>query len=256
MTALPSVHALWIGGALGPIAGACLRSFQRAGHEVVLHVYERPSDVPAGVRCSDAGLIVPRDKIIRCRSKGNYALFSDIFRYRLLSTIDCVYVDCDVLCLRPLSAEAYLFGYEDGHLMNGAVLRLPPDSAMLAALCRWADNPAPIPPWLSKGRLRRLRFQRLFGWRTAVQDLPWGVLGPRAITHVAREMGLDAVAKPIDVFYPVHHSQVPLLLDPGLSVEDLVTPRSLCLHLFNEVLGRFDLSNIPPSSPLGRILAS
>ncbi len=77
-------NAFWIGERLGPMAVACLRFFVRAGHEVVLHVYDEPVDVPEGVTVREAGLLVPADRIFRHQETGSYALFANLFRYKLL----------------------------------------------------------------------------------------------------------------------------------------------------------------------------
>ncbi|MGX8010208.1 hypothetical protein ACVDG8_015210 [Mesorhizobium sp. ORM8.1] len=62
-------------------------------------------------------------------------------------------------------------------------------------------------------------------------------------------------AAPIDVFYPVHYDQVSMLLDPDLSLDDIVTPRTLCIHLFDKVLKeQMKGRAIPAGSPLGQML--
>jgi hypothetical protein len=61
---LPAVHAFWIGGGLGPMHVACLKSFVRIGHRTVLHVYDDPADAPPGIELADAAKILPRDRII------------------------------------------------------------------------------------------------------------------------------------------------------------------------------------------------
>ena len=253
---LMPVHAFWIGPALGPMARACLASFVRAGHPVTLHGYQRPHDLPPGVAFADAARLVPPERIIRHRETGSYALFANVFRYRLLQRYDCLYVDCDVYCLKPVERAAYLLGWEDDVHINGAVLRLPKDSALLRALNAVADDPTPIPPWLPEELQAELRENARQGRPTSVQDMPWGVLGPRAITWLAKDCGVDGEALPAEAFYPLHYTQVHRLLDPELTIEDLVTPRTQCLHLYNEMLHRLDLSAVPPSSPLGRMLAA
>lgn len=48
------INTVWIGKKLGPVHAACLRSFVRHGHDVVLHCFELPEDTPEGVRFFDA----------------------------------------------------------------------------------------------------------------------------------------------------------------------------------------------------------
>lgn len=52
------INSVWIGKKLGPVHAACLRSFVRHGHEVVLHTFERPEDTPDGVKIFDAKLLM------------------------------------------------------------------------------------------------------------------------------------------------------------------------------------------------------
>lgn len=221
---LQPVHALWIGPRLGPVARACLASFVRIGHPVTLHGYQRPHDLPPGVVFSDAARIVPPERIIRHRETGSHALFANIFRYRLLERFDALYVDCDVYCLKPVPVADYLYGWEDETHINGAVLRLPPHSALLRALNAVAAESTPIPPWLPDEVLAELRENARQGRPTSVEDMPWGVLGPRAITWLARHHGVADKALPVEAFYPLHYTQVHRLLDPELAIEDLVTP--------------------------------
>src|SRR5690606_424104 len=88
-----------------------------------------------------------------------------------------------------------------------------------------------------------------------IQDMPWGYTGPRALTWHLYQNQLQMYASPIDDFYPVHWSQTPLLTDPDLSVTDVTTPRTRILHLSNEKIRTTDLTQVPPTSPLGSLLA-
>jgi hypothetical protein len=65
------------------------------------------------------------------------------------------------------------------------------------------------------------------------------------------------------VFYPVAMSHIRLLVDPDLSLEDLITPRTRTVHLWNQLFLKHAsklppniLDNVPPTFPLGRIIAS
>lgn len=65
--------------------------------------------------------------------------------------------------------------------------------------------------------------------------MPWGVLGPAAITWYIREYN-DIDIKPIDVFYPVYYLCISQLLDPNLEITNIITSRTKCIHLYNEKL--------------------
>ncbi len=253
---LPVIHALWVGKNLGKISRCCLRSFALRGHKVLLHAYEEIGDLPDGVQQVDANEIIHNSKIFRHNRTGSYALFSDVFRYELLARTGGIYVDCDVYCLRPtlIPETGYLLGREQDNLINGAVLALPPSSQLLASLLDAAYNPYFIPPWYKKYKKRLLRAKKFLGAGKHVSDMPWGVIGPAAITYFSGLLDLAEYVQPIDVFYPVHYSCVGQLLDPALKIEDLTSSRTQCVHLYNEMLRKMDLEKIPAGCVLAKMI--
>lgn len=251
---LPVINAFWIGPRLGPIHAMCLRSFILAGHRVVLHIYDRPGDVPEGVETADAGLLMPESRVVRYKNNGSPSLFSNLFRLKILESNLGVYVDCDVFCLKPFESRDYLFGFEDDDTLNGAVLGLPRDSEMLAWALEMTRDPHYIAPWLKPRKRRQLRLRKALGLPASLTDYKWGVLGPQAITYFARASGKLHFGVPPDVFYPVHYRRVKTLLDPGLDIADLVTGRTVGIHLYNEMLKSFaGTGGIHGDSPLGQM---
>lgn len=256
MTAkLPDIHALWIGPRLSKISVACLSSFVTAGHRVILHVYDQPDNVPSSIETRDAGLIIPRSQITTHQRTGSYALFSDMFRYRLLQDGADIYVDCDVYCIRPIPHSEYIIGREDDFNLNGAVLALPRNSQILAELCDMATDPHFIAPWLKTKRQRVLRARRVIGFPQHVANMQWGLIGPQALTYYARKFQLEKLASTPDVFYPIDYRRISLLLDPNIKLTDLITKRTLCVHLYNEAL-KGTMENIPKGCPLDEILSN
>lgn len=63
-----TINSLWIGKKLGPIHAACLRSFIRHGHDVVLHAYGKPDDTPEGVRLFDASKLMAEKKFLHTKT--------------------------------------------------------------------------------------------------------------------------------------------------------------------------------------------
>lgn len=253
---LIDIHALWVGNKLGEISRCCLSSFVMRGHSVFLHTYNEIEDLPQGVIILDANLIIPKNNIIKHKKTGSYALFSDIFRYELLKKIDGLYVDCDVYCLKPIEKpeSGYLLGFEDDKLINGAVLSLPKDSKVLSSLTNAAYDPYFIPPWYSKTKQFRLKLKKLLGFGKGLEDMPWGVIGPKAITYYIKKLLLEKNVSSIDIFYPVHYNCVSQLFDPKLSVMDVTTSRTLCIHLYNEMLKNKDLHNLHPNCLMYKLL--
>ncbi len=107
---LPVVNAIWIGPELGPIHVACLHSFLRHGHRVVLHCYERPKDTPKHIEIADAAKLLPAERVIRYRRSGGLSLFSNLLRYELLKSGLGLYVDCDVFCCARLRTPTTFSG--------------------------------------------------------------------------------------------------------------------------------------------------
>jgi hypothetical protein len=252
---LPEIHALWIGTRLSEMTKCCLKSFVMRGHSVYLHVYENMENIPTGVTCVDANLIIPKDKIFKHKDTGSFALFSDIFRFELLKRVDCIYVDCDVYCLKPieLPKSGYLLGYESDSVINGAILKLPQDSEILNTLLEITHDPYFIPEWVERSVKKKLKFKKIFGPGVHISEMPWGVLGPTAITYYVNKLCLKDKVQPIDVFYPVHYSCIHLLLDPDLTIDDLVTSRTQCIHLFNEMFRKLNSYEVPEQSVLGKM---
>ena len=230
-----------------------MSSFLEKGHAVTLHCYEPPSDIPPGVELFDARKIMPKSELIANRRTGSVSLGSNRYRYRLISAGMGMYADCDMYCIKPIPDEDYIFGWEDGNTINGALLKFPPHSQLARTLLMATQNKYFVPDWLKKGERRALKIKRALGRAVSVEDMSWGVWGPKLITHCVRESGLQGNAKPIDFFYPLHFGQTDLLFQPGLSIEDLITPRTFSIHLWNKMQ---DKRVVAPDSALARIISS
>lgn len=250
---LPTVNAIWVGATLGPLHSVCLRSFVLAGHRVVLHCYSTPDDLPDGVDVADARRLMPEDRIVYYRSSGSAALFSNLFRLMILKAELGLYVDCDVFCLRPVADADYIFGFETDDRLNSAVLKMPANSAMLQEFLSITSDPHFIAPWLPRSQRRWRHLRKAVGLSAGLETYDWGVLGPRAATYFAERAGVLDRAVAVDVFYPVPFERVRLFIDPGLTLEDISTARTLGIHLYHQALRRLVTSPIPPTSPLGRM---
>jgi hypothetical protein len=222
------------------------------GHRVVLHCYERPKDLPADIEIADAGKLLPANRIVRHRKTKSFALFSDLLRYEILGAGLGLYVDCDAFCLRPIVDADYIFGWATDTTIGSGVLKLPADCSALAALRAIKDTPNFVPPWV-KPRRSRSGWMRGAPRALPLEELPWGTIGPDALTYYAKQEGIAHFASPMDRFYPVHWQQVQLLFDPGLSVKALTTCRSDSIHLYHSRQTQFMRNGVPMNSPLWEI---
>ena len=128
------VATFWMGRRLSVIEIASLLSFQRAGHRVVVFGYVRPDGIPEGIEWCNAEEILPRTEFLFAPN-GSPALGTDLFRYRLQVHGHGLWLDADILLLKPLEKlTTPVYGWQDELRMNAAVLYLPPDSAVLQDL--------------------------------------------------------------------------------------------------------------------------
>jgi hypothetical protein len=245
--------SMWIGGHLGPVSAACLASFVRHGHRVVLYCYDAPKDVPPGVDLADAGTVVEPGRVISHKKTGSHALFSDLFRYELQRQNLGTWIDCDVYCVRRFDTDTdYIFGWQNKAEINGAVLKLPSQSPLVDRLIGLFTQTSPILPWLSEDDQRKLRERKLSGDKFSLSDLPWGSAGPRALTYLVRELGLVRHALPPTVFYPLPAREAPQLLRADSDIVRFLTPATHAIHLWNEAL-RHHLSKAQRKSPIHRL---
>ncbi len=249
---MQTVNALWFSGDLGPVYAACLRSFVRHGHDVVLHTYECPSDLPDGIKVFDASKLMKKDEFNKHKSSGPLALAADIYRYRLLKAGFGLYVDCDIFCVKPIPEKEYIFGWESDELINGAILSMPANSDLLNSLTVAAENPYFVPEWLSKKKQRILRLRKLVHMGKHVGKMQWGTIGPILLTHSVKKLNMSHLAEPIDVFYPLHFRHLPLFERVGLKIENLITPNTVALHLTNTVMKL----KVTPNTPLHELINS
>lgn len=252
---LSIINTIWIGSKLGEIHAACLRSFLRQGHKVLLHCYQDIKDIPDGVEIKDANTLLPESRMIRYKN-GSPAIFADLLRYEIQSKGLGLYVDCDMYCLQPINDEEYIFGWESDSHINNAVLKLPADSKTLQDLLKIKNEKAFVPPWAKSKHKKQYKLRKILGFPKKIEDMQWGTTGPKALTHYLGVHNEIVHAKPIDVFYPVSDGYLPLLLDTGLDINSVITPRTKLMHLWNgSNLGRLIAEKgIPESSPLGKLI--
>jgi hypothetical protein len=178
-------------GRLNPFAYACLKSFPQAGLTLGVFTYDQHLELPPGVGCVDARTICP-DESLTCRfianGKPSLAHFADMFRYRMMRSTGCCWVDTDILCLgKPtIGSHGYVFCHQADaigtSLINNAVLKLPPRSPALTELIETADAAVDV-------------------------DQKWGAIGPFLLTPVLAKHHLTAHALDPHVCYPIEPEQ-------------------------------------------------
>jgi hypothetical protein len=256
-----ALGSLWIGGNLSWLEQLCIRSFLDHGHAFTLFTYEGVTNAPEGTIVADANAMFPKDEFIVHRASGSSALHSDVFRYHMIAKTGLVWVDCDMLCMRPwVFPSRHVYGWEKPRtLICGAALGFPRGSAALAALIAFCEDPAPIPAWYSAEEKARLTAAAEAGAPVGVSDLPWGIWGPAALTHFLKLTGEVGNALPQAAFYPIPFKDRRDMLDPGIEIAPRLGEGCYGVHLWNRRLRRRLVTHhggIPePASFVGRAVA-
>lgn len=117
--------SFWHGRPLSKIEILSMSSFLYYGHEFHLYTYDKYKDLPDGVILHDANEILDRSEIFEFEN--SYAMFADIFRYKLLrKNNDFCWVDLDCICLSEDFLDFFSLGcffgeHQGGILANGVM---------------------------------------------------------------------------------------------------------------------------------------
>lgn len=258
---LVQIGSLWIDGSLSWMEIASLQSFVALGHDVVLYSYGTVPNVPAGVDLRDAREIWDTNQIVVHKETGSPAPHADIFRVMMARQTGRVWVDTDVIALRPFTRDIRWFlGHErqDKQELGNAVFGLPTNSRLLISLHDFLTDPAPIPPWMPERQRGKLAAFRKENPHFGFGDMAWGISGPKALTHFAVSTGEIEHAHPQDVFFPVSFQERKLLTEPrhadALS-ERIAAADSRSVHLYSRWLRKVSQRSggLPPrDSWIGR----
>ena len=230
------VGTLWIGGALSWLEQLCLKSFVDQGQKITLFSYEDIPNVPAGVIRRDVREVLDTDNFIKYEKKDSFALFADQFRLHMIHRCPgMIWVDTDVYCHRPMAYDSdYVMGFElpGQHRVNNAVLGMPADSPLMAALLEFTSDPFAIPPFLSAAQVNTYRAAAAKGDPVHVSQQPWGVWGPLMITHFVHALGLQREVMPLEAFYPVTFPDRMTFMRRASLAAAKITPQTTALHLW------------------------
>ncbi|WP_210187216.1 hypothetical protein [Phaeovulum vinaykumarii] len=261
---LHEIGTMWIGPELSWLEQLCLQSFLDAGHEVVLFSYDKVAGVPAGVRCESAESIYPSSAVIRHARTGSPAYHADVFRLHMLAQTDLIWADTDAYCCQPweLPSSGHFHGWisDAKPLVNNGVLRLPKDSATLAAMLEFTSDEYPVPPWLPRWKRNELTALREKGEGVHVSLLPWGVWGPNAVTWFLQQTGEIAHSFPGHVLYPLPFAKKAAMFKPRRkpAVEGWVKDDTLSIHLWGRRFRSIAASygGVPPGGSYAAMLCA
>jgi hypothetical protein len=190
------------------------------------------------VELVDATRTLPRGELFHHQRTGSVGPFADWFRYRLLHAEGGVWVDTDVVCLKPLDFhDEFLFGWEDQRFINTAILGLPAGHALAAWMADSCANPNRALPYDSL-RLRARKWIRRSLRGDRRNDIRWGEYGPKGFTAAVRHFGLTRHAKSVAHFYPIPCDQWQWIFNSTSSPDPLSALPNECVavHLWHAMM--------------------
>ncbi len=234
MRSLPHIASFWFGSDLSWLEALCIQSYLDHGHSFTLYAAHDIANIPPGVDLRHASEILwPAPFKLRPEDRLGVAVFSDIFRLKLLERTEFIWVDLDALCLQSFDfASSFVFApSQSGKFPNG-VLRLPHESQTLSQMLAFVTSANPTQPWRG-AKLRRRNEQRIAaGEAWGIEALPWGCSGPKALGHFLRETGEDIHAMPADTFYPLANEALWKLHDPRIPLNAMERDGVHSVHVF------------------------
>jgi hypothetical protein len=260
---LPDVVTFWH-GPLDRLRQLCLKSQVAAGHKVTVYSFEPLGQLPDGVRNAEAEAILPHafsEKLRPAEPDGRWSdwttlQFSDFFRMRLMALGAGLWLDADVLLLRPVEidpAKPY-FAWERPRQLGNSVLYLPPGDSIVAAFERLMQQQELTPDWLAPRHRLRFALRKLIGLSNRLSDIRIAIYGPPSLTALAGRADTLHCALPKKSFYAIHAEPKgffdrsdfsALIADPDIvglhiSPKDRAKQAPVAGSLYAWAAGRFD----------------
>ena len=235
----PDVVTFWH----GPLDGlrlTCLRSQIAAGHRVTVYSFDPLPGLPDGVGNAEAEAILPHSFAERLRPAepdGSWRdwtvlQFSDFFRMRLMAENAGLWLDADVLLLKPVEIDPTkpYFAWEKPRQLGNSVLYLPADHAIVAAFANLMEQEELTPDWLALRHRLTFALRQFRGLSHRLSDIRVAIYGPAALTALARRGDELQQALPKRTFYAVH-AEPKLFFEPTKFDPLLADPAVIGLHI-------------------------
>ena len=201
----PDVVTFWH-GPLDRLRQTCLRSQVAAGHNVTVYSFDPLAGLPDGVGNAEAEAILPHAFSERLRPPqpdGSWRdwttlQFSDFFRMRLMAERAGLWLDADVLLLKPIEIDLAkpFFAWERPRQLGNSVLYLPPDDAIVVAFEALMQQDELTPDWLALRHRLIFALRKLRGKSNRLADIRVADQG-RKIRGIeeARRFGVNGVKR-------------------------------------------------------------
>jgi hypothetical protein len=236
---MPDVVTFWH-GPLDPLRRLCLASQVKAGHRVTVYSFGSLVGLPEGVGNAEAEAILPHGFAEKLRPTGPDGVwrdwttlqFSDFFRMRLMARSAGLWLDADVLLLKPIRCDPIkpYFAWERPRQLGNSVLHLPPGDPIVAAFEALMQKDELTPDWLALRHRLTFWLRKLRGGSRRLSDIRVAIFGPAALTALARRAGELHHALPKKSFYSIH-AEPKLFFEPSNFSALLDDPEILGFHI-------------------------
>jgi len=235
----PDVVTFWH-GPLDRLRQVCLRSQVAAGHNVTVYSFDALAGLPDGVANAEAEAVLPHafsEKLRPPQPDGSWRdwttlQFSDFFRMRLMAQGAGLWLDADVLLLKPVEidpAKPY-FAWERPRQLGNSVLYLPPGASIVTAFENLMEQEELTPDWLTLRHRMTFTLRKLRGGSNRLSDIRVAIYGPASLTALARRGGTIAHALPKQSFYAVH-AEPKLFFEPSDFSKLIADPEIIGFHI-------------------------
>lgn len=220
-------HMFWAYGSFSNLEKISANSFLKHGYRLNIWTYGDISNAPPGATIKDAREILQESLFFRMPN-GSCAPFSDFFRYAVLNTVGGLWVDTDVIALKPLDFAPGPFLVTE-RTQVGSVKRFIKQTIRRSLSFRINNNvifnPNPI-----TGNI--IDLAHLYSERFPKEKVLWGELGPAllaAIEKIYPNHGFSI--KDPDFANSIDFWMCPAaIIEPGTKLH----PDAAFLHLYNQ----------------------
>jgi hypothetical protein len=236
---MPDVVTFWH-GPLDPLRRLCLASQAAAGHRVTVYSFDPLPGLPDRVGNAEAEAVLPRDFAEKLRPTGPDGVwrdwttlqFSDFFRMKLMAQGAGLWLDADVLLLKPLAIDPgkVYFAWERPRQLGNSVLYLPQGHSIVLAFEDLMEQNELIPDWLALRHRMTFALRRMRGGSHRLSDIRIAIYGPAALTALARRTDHLQHALPKKSFYAIH-AEPKLFFEPTDFSALLSDPEILGFHI-------------------------
>jgi hypothetical protein len=220
-------HMFWAYGNFSNLEKISAKSFLKNGYQLNIWTYGDISNAPPGAILKNAREILPESFFFQLPN-GSCAPFSDLFRYAVLNKVGGLWVDTDVIALRPLEPLTEPFLVTE-RTPVGAVKKFIKEILLKRASFR-INNNVIFNPTPSPGNIIDLAY--LYSERFPKVKIRWSELGPdllSAIEKIYPKHGFSVKAP--EFANSIDYWICPrTLLEPGVKLH----PDAVFLHLYNE----------------------